>query len=532
LAETIVEGQAGADWPEGWTVTQLSNVCEINPPKPPKDFLPPNAPVSFVPMSAVDADQGAIVAPQTKAFMEVRKGFTSFRNDDVIMAKITPCMENGKVAITRNLTNGVGFGSTEFHVLRPTGAVLPEYIYTFIRQESYRRAAEAEMTGSVGQKRVPPSFLEMTEFPVPPLAEQVRIVEKVTELLNEVEASRERLNRVPRILKRFRQAVLLAAGSGRLTENWRSTYEPTESAPDLYNRAQQLRAEKYASDCESALSNGRRRPADPRKSERSGKQVVDLPEFPEQWGLYPLQDLAYLVTDGTHRTPTYLDKGIAFLSVKNVRPFRIRDEDIKRISPDEHREINLRCNPATGDILYTKVGATFGYAALNRLPYPFSLFVSVALLKPVQECFVPEYAEIILNSDIVYRQAADRVSGSGTPDLHLIEIRDFRIPLPPLDEQKEIVRCVNRLFELADAIGQRVARAQERTGRLTQSILAKAFRGDLLPTEAELARREGREYEPASVLLQRIKGERNSATPSTAKRTRSNGTLASAKGKA
>ncbi len=157
--------------PEGWSPTTLEDVCVINPPKAAKEFLPADALVTFVPMPAVDADEGAITAPQTRTFAEVRKGFTSFRDNDVIMAKITPCMENGKAAIARNLTNGLGFGSTEFHVLRSTGAALPEFIYHLIRQESYRRVAEDEMTGSVGQKRVPQSFLTRTPVPLPPLSE-------------------------------------------------------------------------------------------------------------------------------------------------------------------------------------------------------------------------------------------------------------------------------------------------------------------------------------------------------------------------
>jgi type I restriction enzyme S subunit len=97
----IVMGITSADHnteglPEGWVLTTLQDACEINPPKASKDSLPADAPVTFVPMPAVDAEEGAITKPQTKRFSEVRKGFTSFRENDVIMAKITPCMENGK----------------------------------------------------------------------------------------------------------------------------------------------------------------------------------------------------------------------------------------------------------------------------------------------------------------------------------------------------------------------------------------------------------------------------------------------------
>ena len=106
--------------PEGWEVVTLPDVCEINPPKPPPHVLPPDAPVTFVPMPAVDAEQGTITRLESRPFGKVRKGYTSFRENDVIMAKITPCMENGKAAIARGLQNGFGFGSTEFHVLRST----------------------------------------------------------------------------------------------------------------------------------------------------------------------------------------------------------------------------------------------------------------------------------------------------------------------------------------------------------------------------------------------------------------------------
>ena len=128
--------------------------------KNPKDALSPKALVTFVPMPAVDAESGAITQPETREFSAIRNGYTSFKEGDVIFAKITPCMENGKAAIARQLENSLGFGSTEFHVLRPTGAILPEFVYQFVRQEAFRKAAEAEMTGSVEQKRVPADFMK------------------------------------------------------------------------------------------------------------------------------------------------------------------------------------------------------------------------------------------------------------------------------------------------------------------------------------------------------------------------------------
>jgi type I restriction enzyme, S subunit len=211
----------GSEIPEGWRLVTIEEVCEINPPRPPKDFLSADALVTFVPMPAVDADLGAITKSELKHYLEVRNGFTSFRDGDVIMAKITPCMENGKAAIIQGMKNGIGFGSTEFHVMRSRGEILPEYIYHYIRQKSFRKEAESHFTGSVGQKRVPADFIKHSTIPVPPLAEQEHIVARVEALLMQVNAARDRLSRVPLIMKKFRQAVLAAACEGRLTEGWR-----------------------------------------------------------------------------------------------------------------------------------------------------------------------------------------------------------------------------------------------------------------------------------------------------------------------
>mgnify|MGYP002785045494 CR=1 FL=1 len=177
--------------PEGCALATVPELFVLNPPKPRADEFADDLPVS-VPMPAVEAETGTISAPKQRAFAEVRKGFTAFRDGDVILAKITQCMENGKAAIARNLTNGLGFGSTEFHVFRSTGAALPEYLFHFIRQESFRRNAEAEMSGSVGRKRVPAEFLKGVELPLPPLAEHRRIVAAVERIHDQVTAGRAR----------------------------------------------------------------------------------------------------------------------------------------------------------------------------------------------------------------------------------------------------------------------------------------------------------------------------------------------------
>ena len=133
--------------------------------------------VSFVPMVALSEFRPKFDFLAERPLREVRKGFTHFAEGDVLFAKITPCMENGKGAVAVGLRNGLGCGTTELHVLRPQGGIDPHYLYHFLHQESFRRAAESNFTGTAGQARVPTAFMKEAEISVAPLNEQRRIVE-------------------------------------------------------------------------------------------------------------------------------------------------------------------------------------------------------------------------------------------------------------------------------------------------------------------------------------------------------------------
>ena len=153
----------------GWGLVPLGSTCNINPKKSLDSRLVSGAEVSFVPMPAV-TERGEIDATAIKEYDEVKTGFTYFAENDVLFAKITPCMENGKGAVAKGLHNGVGFGSTEFHVLRPiSGMTDPYWIYALTAFSQFRMDAASNMTGSAGQRRVPASFLENYRVSLPPI---------------------------------------------------------------------------------------------------------------------------------------------------------------------------------------------------------------------------------------------------------------------------------------------------------------------------------------------------------------------------
>jgi type I restriction enzyme S subunit len=187
MSESAMQLNKAKPLPQDWRWIRLGEICEINPSRP-RDFSRPrDALTTFVPMAAVDERVGVISKPEVRPYSGVSKGYTYFEEGDVLFAKITPCMQNGKHAIAINLIDGIGFGTTEFHVLRPKDETLPEWIHFFTRQPYFLREATAYFTGAVGQQRVPESFLANYRIPLPPLPEQKRISAKVQELMAEVE---------------------------------------------------------------------------------------------------------------------------------------------------------------------------------------------------------------------------------------------------------------------------------------------------------------------------------------------------------
>ncbi len=201
--------------PAGWRWARLGEVCDINPSRP-KDFKrATDTLTTFVPMAAVDGDLGQIVAPQQRLYGEVSRGYTYFAEGDVLFAKITPCMQNKKSAIARQLIDEVGFGTTEFHVLRPRSEILADWIYYQLREPTFLSLAEANFSGAVGQQRVPTSFLEQYHIPLPPLATQRAIARQMERDMAEVARLRAAAER--------QRAAAAALPSAYLREVFEST---------------------------------------------------------------------------------------------------------------------------------------------------------------------------------------------------------------------------------------------------------------------------------------------------------------------
>lgn len=173
---------------------KIKNLCSINPRKSELKYSDETA-TSFVPMEAVNQYKGIIGLPQFKPFGKIKKGYTYFEENDVLFAKITPCMQNKKSAIAKNLINGFGFGTTEFHVLRANSKILPELLLYYVREGSFIEEAKLHFTGAVGQQRVPKEFIEEYEILYPgSKEEQIQLLKKIEKSNDEIHKINEILN--------------------------------------------------------------------------------------------------------------------------------------------------------------------------------------------------------------------------------------------------------------------------------------------------------------------------------------------------
>jgi type I restriction enzyme S subunit len=185
----ISEEEKPFELPVGWEWSSLAEIGHISPRNDASD----DTAASFVQMSSIPVAISDQHVTEQRQWSDIKSGFTHFAEGDVGVAKITPCFENGKSTVFQNLVNGIGAGTTELHIVRPLAGVVPHYVLLFLKSPDFLSQGERVMTGSAGQKRLPRSYFEGKPFPLPPLAEQSRIVARVESLRRLCADLRQRL---------------------------------------------------------------------------------------------------------------------------------------------------------------------------------------------------------------------------------------------------------------------------------------------------------------------------------------------------
>ena len=303
-------------------------------------------------------------------------------------------------------------------------------------------AVTGDSKNAVKGKTLNATSISNLMIPLPPLAEQKRIVEKIEELMPLIEEygkAEEQLSKLnTEFPDKLRKSILQLAVQGKLTER-----DPAdEPASELLKR---IKAGK-----EALIKTGKI------KKEKSLPAITDDEKpfnIPDTWEWVRLSDICN-ISDGTHQTPTYVEHGIPFISAQNVKPYRFLPENHRNVSYEDYLEYNKNISPEKGDILMARVGAGIGEAAIIDQDLEFSIYVSLTLIKCYSKEFDMMYLLHVLNSPIGRKLAEKKTLGKGASqgNLNLIFIREFVLPIPPLHEQKRIVKCVEELLTMCDKL--------------------------------------------------------------------------------
>ncbi len=488
--------------PAAWETAELSEICLVNPTID-KSAIADDLAVSFVPMPAVEAESGVIDVSATRKFGEVKKGYTPFREGDVLFAKITPCMENGKMAVVPALHNGLGFGSTEFHVLRAHPGISPQFVYYFVSSRAFRHVAEHNMSGAVGQRRVTTPYLSACKIPVPPTAEQHRIVAKIEELFSELDQGVASLKTAHEQLKVYRQSLLKNAFEGKLTAAWRAAHrDQLETAAALQQRIareRQARYQQQLADWQAAGQPGPK-PKPPKPlPPLTPEELAELPELPTGWGWARLLDACEAVVDCHNKTAPYLQEGIPLIRTPSIRDMRLNfDDSIRYISQETYAHWSRRCPPLPGDILFTRE-APMGEAALIPEGKTVCMGQRIMLLRP-GKLLSGKYL-LCATQNPFFKKISEKVAvGTGVKHLRVGDVERLVFPICSQLEQQEIAEQLDAKLSEADQLDQTLATALQQADALRQSILKKAFSGQL--------EKQDKNEEPATALLERIRAER------------------------
>ena len=455
-------------------------------------------------MRAVGVEGSGFIDPVTRPYREVKRGYTAFRPGDIIMAKITPCMENGKTMLVPEVPNGVCFGSTEFHVIRPEGGINGKWIELFLLRQEARRDAQRAMGGAVGQMRVPATFLESLQVPVAPQAEQDRIVRFIEETSLDLNAGVDTLQRCQEKLTRYRASVLKAAVEGDLTAAWRKEHPDIEPASELLQRILAERRQRWEQEQLRIYAEKGKTP--PKNWKAKYKEPVapegdDLPTLPHGWCWATLDQLAWSSGYGTSVKCKPDNAGLAVLRIPNVVQGALELDNLK-FAPSGYAEHPDRLIAARDMLVIRTNGSRdlIGRGAFVQHAPPTALSFASYLIR-FRLIGAVAWLAVLWDSHLVRRWMSENCATSaGQYNISLRSLNKLPLPIPPLEEQTEIVAATDELMSVSSQTAPALKSQLAATERLRQSILHRAFTGNLLPQDPD--------DEPASKLLERIASER------------------------
>lgn len=396
---------------------RIADCCIIRPPKSEaRKLLKDTDKVSFVPMRDLGIDSKHLNLEEERELSTVSGSYTYFADNDVLLAKITPCFENGKLGVASGLTNGVGFGSSEFIVLRSKETVAPTYLYYFLSQPSFRLAGQAVMTGAVGHRRVPNDYIENTEIPLPSISEQKRIVAILDEAFADIEQVRakteQNLKNAHELFESYLQQVFSQRGEG-----W---------------------VEKALGDV-CKFENGDR-----------GKN-------------YPSRS-------------NFVESGFAFINAGHIDDGIVNFSKMNYIAGKNY-DLLSRGKIKKGDILFCLRGSLGKFAVIED-DTQGAIASSLVIVRPHSDLSV-SFLLHYLRSGLCKSMIEKYAGGAAQPNLGAKDLAKFSISVPPAPQQLQTSEKLNSLMAAVENLESVYSEKLAALDELKKSILQKAFSGEL-----------------------------------------------------
>lgn len=437
--------------PPNWQWSQLAEIGVLSP----RNEAPDTFEASFVPMPLIAAEYGVANQHEIRRWGEIKKGYTHFAEGDVGLAKITPCFENGKSAVFRNLTGGIGSGTTELHIVRPL-FVDQDYILILLKSPHFIETGIPKMTGTAGQKRVPTEYFAHSPFPLPPLAEQHRIVAKVDELMglcDRLEAARS--------AREGTRDQLAAVSLARLSEPDPETFQADarfalDALPALTTRPDQIKALR-----QTILNLAVR-----------GKLLNGTGGESAYVGDYRTLQNGY-----AFKSSWFSKQGVRLLRNANIGHGEIRWNDVVRLPEDRLSEFE-RFQLNEGDIVLTLdrpfIVTGTKVARIGADDLPSLLLQRVGRFVETSPGLDDSYLFLWINSPH-FNEQVDPGRSNGVPHISSKQVEAAEIFVPPLAEQHRIVSKVGSLMALCDKLEASLTTTAATRRCLLDALLAEAL---------------------------------------------------------
>lgn len=435
----IVEDEVPFEIPESWKWVRVAQVVTLNP----KNDLDDHLDTAFIPMPCVSDGFRNSHTFEVKKWGEIKKGFTHFADGDIGVAKITPCFQNRKSVVFQGLPNGYGAGTTELSIVRVINTtILREYLLWFFKSEYFIVNGVKSFTGTAGQQRIHKDYLATCLFPLPPLAEQKRIVAKIEELLPYLDRYEKAWNRLEEFNRRFpadmQKSILQMAIQGKLVEQ-----RPEEgTGEELY---QQIQAEKQA-----LIKAGKI------KKEKHLPEIAEdeVPfEIPDGWKWVYFGEL-YSLSNGTASRGTEGGIERPVLRLADLSGNTINTENVRKISLTEREFLSHKVQK--DDLLFVRVNGSkervataFHYTAEKTISYCDHLFCGHKCSSLVDV----DYVMFAFNCWATRKQLIPEIkTTAGQNTINQTSMARILLPLPPLAEQKRIVARLEEILPLCERL--------------------------------------------------------------------------------